>query len=51
MKIKYLINNKDQLKQVYAAGLTAGKGSGPRQQSVDIDYPPVTITQNEFQGG
>ncbi|ESP94592.1 hypothetical protein N483_03835 [Pseudoalteromonas luteoviolacea NCIMB 1944] len=51
IKQKHLISNKDQLKQVYAAGMTSGKGSGPRQQSVAIDYPPVTIIPDELQGG
>lgn len=52
MKInhKHLIRNKSQLKQV-CAGRNPGKGSGPRQQSVAIDYPSVTIILDDFQGG
>ncbi|MCF6442593.1 hypothetical protein L1077_24535 [Pseudoalteromonas luteoviolacea] len=51
MKIKQPINNNDQLKQVYAAGMTSGKGSTPRQQSVTINYSPIIIIPDEFQGG
>ncbi|KZN52981.1 hypothetical protein [Pseudoalteromonas luteoviolacea] len=50
IKQKHLINNNEQLKQI-CAGVNTGKGSAPKQQSVAIDYPSVTIIPDDFQGG